>query len=214
MSKPDWEAIETAYRTGSQSVREIAAQFGISHAAISKRAKKESWDRDLQARIQAKADALVTKREVTKKVTTEKLVTERQIVEANAEVIANVRMEHRGDIRRARTLTNSLLAELESECSDVDALNQLGEMLRREDDKGMDKLNDLYHKIISLPGRVKAMKDLADSLKNLIALERQAYSLDDPDAGKQSPIGDKSDDDLTRRIQELMHGKPDAGAKA
>lgn len=214
MSKPDWEAIETAYRTGSQSVREIAAQFGISHAAISKRAKKESWDRDLQARIQAKADALVTKREVTKKVTTEKLVTERQIVEANAEVIANVRMEHRSDIRRARTLTNSLLEELESECSDVDALNQLGELLRREDDKGMDKLNDLYHKIISLPGRVKAMKDLADSLKNLIALERQAYSLDDPDAGKQSPIGDKSDDDLTRRIQELMHGKPDAGAKA
>lgn len=214
MSKPDWEAIETAYRTGSQSVREIAAQFGISHAAISKRAKKESWDRDLQARIQAKADALVTKREVTKKVTTEKLVTERQIVEANAEVIANVRMEHRGDIRRARTLTNSLLAELESECSDVDALNQLGELLRREDDKGTDKLNDLYHKIISLPGRVKAMKDLVDSLKNLIALERQAYSLDDPDAGKQSPIGDKSDDDLTRRIQELMHGKPDAGAKA
>lgn len=214
MSKPDWEAIETAYRTGSQSVREIAAQFGISHAAISKRAKKESWDRDLKARIQAKADALVTKREVTKKVTTEKLVTERQIVEANAEVIANVRMEHRGDIRRARTLTNSLLEELESECSDVAALSQLGELLRREDDKGMDKLNDLYHKIISLPGRVKAMKDLADSLKNLIALERQAYSLDDPDAGKQSPIGDKSDDDLTRRIQELMHGKPDSGAKA
>lgn len=213
MSKPDWEAIETAYRTGSQSVREIAAQFGISHAAISKRAKKESWDRDLQARIQAKADALVTKREVTKKVTTEKLVTERQIVEANAEVIANVRMEHRGDIRRARTLTNSLLEELESECSDVAALSQLGELLRREDDKGMDKLNDLYHKIISLPGRVKAMKDLADSLKNLIALERQAYSLDDPDAGKQSPIGDKTDDDLTRRIQELIHGKPDAGAK-
>lgn len=214
MSKPDWEAIETAYRTGSQSVREIAAQFGISHAAISKRAKKESWDRDLQARIQAKADALVTKREVTKKVTTEKAVTERQIVEANAEVIANVRMEHRGDIRRARTLTNSLLEELESECSDVAALSQLGELLRREDDKGMDKLNDLYHKIISLPGRVKAMKDLAESLKNLIALERQAYSLDDPDAGKQSPIGDKSDDDLTRRIQELMHGKPDTGAKA
>lgn len=214
MSKPDWEAIETAYRTGSQSVREIAAQFGISHAAISKRAKKESWDRDLQARIQAKADALVTKREVTKKVTTEKLVTERQIVEANAEVIANVRMEHRGDIRKARSLTNALLNELDAECSDFPALEQLGELLRREDDKGMDKLNDLYHKIISLPGRVKAMKDLADSLKNLIALERQAYGLDNPDAGKNTPLKDKTDDELTRRIQELMNGKSDAGAKA
>lgn len=214
MAAPDWEAIESAYRAGVQSVREIASQHGITHGAINKRAKRDGWERDLKAKIKAKADALVSKREVSTLVSTERAVSERILIEANAEVIANVRMEHRGDIRRARTLTNSLLAELESECSDVGALSQLGELLRREDDKGMDKLNDLYHKIISLPGRVKAMKDLADSLKNLIALERQAYSLDDPDAGKQSPIGDKSDDDLTRRIQELMHGKPDAGAKA
>ena len=214
MATPDWEAIESAYRAGVQSVREIASQHGITHGAINKRSKRDGWERDLKAKIKAKADALVSKREVSTLVSTERVVSERILIEANAEVIANVRMEHRGDIRRARTLTNSLLAELESECSDVDALNQLGELLRREDDKGMDKLNDLYHKIISLPGRVKAMKDLADSLKNLITLERQAYSLDDPDAGKQSPIGDKSDDDLTRRIQELMHGKPDAGAKA
>ncbi|HEO9917524.1 TPA: putative DNA-binding transcriptional regulator [Enterobacter asburiae] len=214
MSKPDWEAIESAYRAGVLSVRELAGKYGISHQAISKRAKKDGWERDLKAKVQAKADALVAKREVARQVATESTISERQLIEATAEVIATVRMEHRSDIRRARTLTNSLLEELESECSDVDALNQLGELLRREDDKGMDKLNDLYHKIISLPGRVKAMKDLADSLKNLIALERQAYSLDDQDAGKQSPIGDKSDDDLTRRIQELMHGKPDAGAKA
>ncbi|MCK6654587.1 hypothetical protein L8R07_19300 [Enterobacter roggenkampii] len=214
MAKPDWEAIESAYRAGVLSVRELAGKYGISHQAISKRAKKDGWERDLKAKVQAKADALVAKREVARQVATESTISERQLIEATAEVIATVRMEHRSDIRRARTLTNSLLEELESECSDVDALNQLGELLRREDDKGMDKLNDLYHKIISLPGRVKAMKDLADSLKNLIALERQAYSLDDPDAGKQSPIGDKSDDDLTRRIQELMHGKPDAGAKA
>lgn len=214
MATPDWEAIESAYRAGVQSVREIASQHGITHGAINKRAKRDGWERDLKAKIKAKADALVSKREVSTLVSTEKVVSERILIEANAEVIANVRMEHRGDIRRARTLTNSLLEELESECSDVAALNDLGELLRREDDKGMDKLNDLYHKIISLPGRVKAMKDLADSLKNLIALERQAYSLDDPDAGKQSPIGDKSDDDITRRIQELIHGKPDAGAKA
>lgn len=214
MAVLDWEVIETAYRAGLLSVREIAAQHGVTHTAINKRAKKEGWERDLNAKIKAKADALVSKREVSRQVSSERVVSERQLIEANAEVIANVRMEHRSDIRRARTLTNSLLEELESECSDVDALNQLGELLRREDDKGMDKLNDLYHKIISLPGRVKAMKDLADSLKNLIALERQAYSLDDPDAGKQSSIGDKSDDDLTRRIQELMHGKPDTGAKA
>ena len=214
MQKPDWERIEVDYRAGVLSVREIASSQGISHTAINKRAKAEGWERDLNAKINAKADALVSKREVSTKVSSGNSISEKQIVEANAEVIANVRMEHRGDIRKARSLTNALLNELDAECSDVPALEQLGELLRREDDKGMDKLNDLYHKIISLPGRVKAMKDLADSLKNLIALERQAYGLDNPDAGKSTPLKDKTDDELTRRIQELMNGKSDAGAKA
>ena len=30
MSKPDWEAIETAYLAGAMSLREIASQHGIS----------------------------------------------------------------------------------------------------------------------------------------------------------------------------------------
>ena len=178
MSKPDWEAIESAYRAGVLSVRELAGKYGISHQAISKRAKKDGWERDLKAKVQAKADALVAKREVARQVATESTVSERQVIEATAEVIATVRMEHRGDIRRARELTNTLFDELAGECGDVAALEQLGELMRREDDKGMDKLNDLYHKIISLPSRVKSMKDLSDSLKTLIGLEREAYSIE------------------------------------
>lgn len=178
MSKPDWEAIETAYRAGVLSVRELAGKYGISHQAISKRAKKDGWERDLKAKVQAKADALVAKREVARQVATESTISERQLIEATAEVIATVRMEHRGDIRRARELTNTLFDELAGECGDVAALEQLGELMRREDDKGMDKLNDLYHKIISLPSRVKSMKDLSDSLKTLIGLEREAYSIE------------------------------------
>lgn len=178
MSKPDWEAIESAYRAGVLSVRELAGKYGISHQAISKRAKKDGWERDLKAKVQAKADALVAKREVARQVATESTISERQLIEATAEVIATIRMEHRGDIRRARELTNTLFDELAGECGDVAALEQLGELMRREDDKGMDKLNDLYHKIISLPSRVKSMKDLSDSLKTLIGLEREAYSIE------------------------------------
>lgn len=178
MSNPDWEAIESAYRAGVLSVRELAGKYGISHQAISKRAKKDGWERDLKAKVQAKADALVAKREVARQVATESTISERQLIEATAEVIATVRMEHRGDIRRARELTNTLFDELAGECGDVAALEQLGELMRREDDKGMDKINDLYHKIISLPSRVKSMKDLSDSLKTLIGLEREAYSIE------------------------------------
>lgn len=193
MASPDWEAIESAYRAGLMSIREIASQHGITHGAINKRAKRDGWERDLKAKIKAKADALVSKREVSKQVSTETATNERILIEANAEVIANVRMEHRGDIRRARNIASSLFGELEAQCADVGALEQLGELMLSPDDKGQDKLNEIYHKIISMPGRVKSMKDLSDTLKTLIGLERQAYDID-------GPTGDES----TKKLSDLM----------
>ncbi|WP_395306411.1 hypothetical protein [Enterobacter sichuanensis] len=178
MAKPDWEAIETAYRAGVMSLREIASQHGISEGAIRKRAKRDDWSRDLNAKIQQKADDLVRKQEVRKQVRNESTLTERVLIEATAEVIATVRMEHRGDIRRARELTNTLFDELGAQCADVSALEQLGDIMFDPDDKGRDRLNEIYQKVISLPSRVKSMKDLSDSLKTLIGLEREAYSIE------------------------------------
>lgn len=178
MSKPDWEAIETAYRAGVMSLREIASQHGISEGAIRKRAKRDDWSRDLNAKIQQKADDLVRKQEVRKQVRNESTLTERVLIEATAEVIATVRMEHRGDIRRARELTNTLFDELGAQCADVSSLEQLGDIMFAPDDKGRDRLNEIYQKVISLPSRVKSMKDLSDSLKTLIGLEREAYSIE------------------------------------
>ncbi|AVJ78520.1 hypothetical protein [Enterobacter hormaechei] len=178
MSKPDWEAIETAYRAGVMSLREIASQHGISEGAIRKRAKRDDWSRDLNAKIQQKADDLVRKQEVRRTVRNESTLTERVLIEATAEVIATVRMEHRGDIRRARELTNTLFDELGAQCADVSALEQLGDIMFDPDDKGRDRINEIYQKVISLPSRVKSMKDLSDSLKTLIGLEREAYSIE------------------------------------
>ncbi|HEJ7514688.1 TPA: hypothetical protein SMG93_005309 [Klebsiella oxytoca] len=199
MAKPDWEAIESAYRAGLMSIREIASQHGITHTAINKRAKKEGWERDLKAKIKAKAESLVSKREVSKRVSSERMVSERQLIEANAEVIANVRMEHRGDIKRARQITNALFDELGAECADVAALENLGELMFNPDDKGQDKLNEIYHKVISMPERVKSVKALSDALKNLIGLERQAYDIDGPE-------GDKSVKQLSDLMDSLSQG--------
>ena len=111
MVKPDWEAIESAYRARVMSLREIASQHGISEGAIRKRAKRDDWSRDLNAKVKERADDLVRKAEVRKQVRTETVL----LIEATAEVIATVRMEHCGDIRRARTLANALFDELEAE---------------------------------------------------------------------------------------------------
>ena len=196
--RPDWEAIESAYRAGVMSIREIASQYEITHQAISKRAKKEGWERDLKAKVKARAENLVAKREVASLVATEKAISERQLIEANAEVIANVRMEHRGDIRRARELTNNLFDELSAECADVPALRKLGELMFSPDDNGRDKLNEIYHSIISLPERVKSAKALSETLINLVGLERQAYGLDDVQPNKTASQLSELMDDLSK----------------
>lgn len=185
MAKPDWEAIESAYRAGVMSLREIASQHSISEGAIRKRAKRDDWSRDLAAKVKERADDLVRKAEVRKQVRSETAPSERVLIEATAEVIATVRMEHRGDIKRARQITNALFDELAAECADIESLRKLGEMMFAPDDNGRDKLNEIYQSIISMPERVKAMKALTEALKNLVGLERQAY-----DIGEKEPVKD------------------------
>lgn len=199
MALPDWEAIESAYRAGLMSLREIASQHSISEGAIRKRAKRDDWSRDLAAKVKERADDLVRKQEVRKKVRTESALSERVLIEATAEVIACVRMEHRGDIKRARQITNALFDELGAECADVASLEKLGEMMFSPDDKGHDRLNEIYHKVISMPERVKSVKALSDALKNLIGLERQAYDIDGPE-------GDNSVKKLSDLMDSLSQG--------
>ncbi|MFP7606805.1 hypothetical protein [Serratia quinivorans] len=199
MTKPDWEAIESAYRAGLMSLREIASQHNISEGAIRKRAKRDDWSRDLAAKVKERADDLVRKAEVRKQVRAENSFSERVLVEATAEVIATVRMEHRGDIRRAREITNSLFDELGAECADVESLRKLGEMMLDPDENGRDRLNEVYQSIISMPERVKSVKALSDALKNLIGLERQAYDIDGTE-------GDNSVKKLSDLMDSLSQG--------
>jgi hypothetical protein len=188
---PDWERIEQLYRAGLLSVREIAATCGVSHTAIQKKAKAGSWERDLKAKIKAKADSLVAKAEVATQVATETLATERGIVDANAQVIANIRMAHRADIGRARRLANLLLDELEGLTEEQGTLKELIAQLRDDDEAGdMADVLALANKMSTLPSRTKTLKELGETLKNLVLLERQAYSIDaNPEDESKAPAG-------------------------
>lgn len=199
--QPDWEAIERAFRAGVLSVREIAAAHEVSHTAINKRAKREGWDRDLKAKIKAKADALVSRREVSTEVSSKQAETEREIIEFNAEVIANIRMAHRGDISRSRRLTNKLLDELESLTDEQGTIKELIDQLKdgdHEDGEAMADVLALAKKMSALPARTKTMKELAETLKTLVALERQAYDLDVKQGGSEEETLSKLMDELSK----------------
>jgi hypothetical protein len=176
----DWERVESDYRAGILSLREIAAANpGVNHMAIARRAKREGWTQDLSAKIHAKAEELVTRQGVTESVTAERAVTDRVIVEENAQAIANVRLTHRKDISKFRAIALKLLEELESQTLDNGLFQDLGFLLRQEDDKGRDKRNDIYNAVISSAGRIDGVKKLAEVLKILIGLEREAYGIVD-----------------------------------
>lgn len=189
VAAPDWERIELDFRAGILSLREIAANQHVSHQAIAKRAKSAGWDRDLGAKIKARADALVDKALVDGVVDAGRVATERQVVDASAQAAASIRLSHRKDIHRKRAIVSRLMDELEAQVGPENAalLADLGEIMRAPDDSGQDKRNDLYRKIISLPERAKTAKTLAETLRMAVDMERQAFGMDAKDADKPQP---------------------------
>lgn len=175
----NWEQIEAEYRAGIKSLRQIAQAFGVGESTIRKYAKKNEWSRDLNPKIHAKADEIVRKEAVRSSVRTVSKATEKETIDANADLVASVRISHRKDVQRARNIGNKLFDELDEMIGtdQVELLQQLGELMYKPNEKGIDKLNDLYLKIIQLPNRVKAFKDLSDALKTLIGLESEAFGL-------------------------------------
>jgi len=212
-SPPDWERIEIDFRAGILSVREIAAAHGLSHTAINKRAKRDSWIRDLAAKIKAKADALVSKQAVAREVSETVAATERIIVEANAEAIAGVRLRQRKDISRASKVTMALLAELEALTGEpliVERLEELIDRVSADDAEDVSKVlntaRQALHKATSLPSRAGTMKALADSLKTLVTLEREAWGLTGGDTPEPETISEHITADESEAAYARMRG--------
>jgi hypothetical protein len=185
----DYDRIEPDWRAGIKSPEQLAAEYEkatgdkVSRVAITKHFKKAGIARDLGAKIRAKADAKVSAAMVAAKVSPETKITEQITVEVEAEVQSRIRLAHRADITRMRALVLRLLTECEYEAADPSVFLQLGEILRSKDD-GPDRLNEAYLKAISLPQRIKGVKELAESMRILVAMEREAYGID-----QQQPAG-------------------------
>lgn len=181
--KVDYERIEPDWRAGLKSPAQLAAEYtaetgvSVSHAAIIKHFKKLGIPRDLKAKVRAKADAMVMASMVTGKVSTETTKRDAEIIADSAVVVANLQVSHRKDISRARNLVMSLLGEIEAQTNDPQLFDRLGELVVDTGGDTESKLLEAYRRVIATPGRIDGMKKLAETLKVLISLEREAYGL-------------------------------------
>lgn len=174
--RADWEAIERDYRAGSLSLREIAKQHGVTDGAIRKWAKKNGVERDLTEKVRQKVRNELVRSEVR---TENNLRTEAATVDYAVKQQVEVVFGQRKLISRLKKVALALLEELDEQTISRELYEELGEMLRSEDEKGQDKRNDLYNKLISGAGRVDSIKKLAETMKIIIGLERQAFNIGD-----------------------------------
>lgn len=170
MAKPDWEAIESAYRAGSLSIRAIAEKHGVSHVAIQKRATKEGWQRDLTDAVRS-----ATKAKVTKSVTTgsyqSQVVTDADIIDQASDEAASLVLGHRVDLSRWRRIANRLGDFLE----DVEFTEDNHSSLSRSLVAGVD-------------AQIKVIK-----------AEREAYNIDSGEKNTTTDTLSDLMDDLAKR---------------
>jgi len=189
----DWEGIEREYRAGVRSLREIAAEFNVSHVGVKKRADREGWERDLGAKVRAKADALVMKEAVTPLVTAETKLAEKQIVEANAAIQAQIRREHRTDIQRTKRIVNKLLEALEA--------LPLPELKAKASADERQAILDLIRE------HAAAVKQLSATQRESVNMEREAFGIaqmvDSNEAPGEAPHVDPIEG--ARRLAFVLH---------
>jgi hypothetical protein len=192
----DWEAIEGMYRAGLLSVREIARSHGISHTAIQKRAKADGWARDLTAKVrQQVATALVAT-----EVATADTATERQIVEAAATQIITLVREHRGQISRNRVMVDKLMGQLEVAAEHRDLLEEIIDEVEDGSTGASTKRREALMRAVALPSHAGVLKSLADTLKTVIGLEREAFNVS---AATSEPPVDSDEVRLDRLLAKI-----------
>jgi hypothetical protein len=217
----DWAVQQ--YQTTDRALTDIADDIGVSRTELFDYFSLNNISRSLAQTTQDRAMTMLAQ-DVVDAATGKVADTRQAIIEVNATMQAALIREHRDDIRRFRKLAMKLLVELEGMTDYADLFEDLGTLLRREDDKGVDKLNDAYKRVISLPGRSEVLERLGKTLKIVVTLERQAFGMRDDYEDEEirrariaatPQIKEVSNDfdAITRRFQTILIGvSPNAGS--
>ena len=200
-------SIELAYRAGVHSLATIGEQYGVSDAGILKRAKKEGWTRDLSKKIRAVTERKVIIHTLSPEELAEKEVSEERLVEAVATNQTGVVRRQGERIAKLTILADKLTDELVHQTTNLELYEQLGELMHAPDEKGKDKLNEVYRKVTTSAGRIAAFRNLVETSKTLIGLERQNVGLADNSNGDADTPEQKvemTDQEAARRIAFLF----------
>jgi RNA polymerase-binding transcription factor DksA len=186
--KVDWDAVERDYRTGGFTLRELEAKHGSTNSTIGRKAEREGWTKDLTDAIRQATNAQLVQQAVQQKCSSS-LQNAAETVLVAASVNTSVILGHRKGLAETTAVRNLLLHQVAQAAQHLPDLAEVIEMLRKPDDNGIDRANDMMRKAMSRTALVDDLKKLAEVDERVRKGEREAFGIvsgtdDDPQAIK------------------------------
>lgn len=203
-TKINWEPIEGEYRAGTYSDAELARRHGCSRTAIQKRVAKEGWKRDLARQVRDATNSKMLKIDagVADCVATCNV---QETIDKASDTRASVQVCHRKDIRNGREIVAILSSQLRETALEREQIN---ESIDAETESGDGKIDHRKRaqmkRAVALPANAATARDLTTALKNLVALERQAFNIDASASETTDPIADILTE-VAKRKQSLVN---------
>lgn len=183
----DWDLIRRLYIANQLTIRQIAKECGVSDAAIRKRAKAHGWQRDLSGPVRARTQAKIAMAEVA---AIASLAAQEKVAARSAELTAEA-IEHASDIAAGIVVRHRSDLKKHIERSHV-----IGERL----DTMIQEASD-FKDMVAV---IQCYKGLVDAQSRIIALEREAFGLDNKDSNDQNDeFANFTEDALTAIAAEL-----------
>lgn len=181
----DWDSVEPLFRLGALSNCAICRQYEADHknsqtwkptvaeSAIRKQAKAKGWKKNLAGKVQKEIKERLVRFGMRDTGQCAPNLSDKEIIDQAAEIGSNVLLRHRIEIKALLELEEAFLIEL-------GGTPQRGQFASFQGDISSIEVD------LTLPEKVKTLKDLAAVRAQRIALERQAFNIKDdtePDNG-------------------------------
>lgn len=184
----DWELIEKEYRVGQSTLRQLAATHHVDPAAISRMAKRKGWVQDKRAEVKARSEAQLLQASGKPLLTTVtgKSTPLDQVIDDAASARTQIILAHRRDALRGRTLALRMMDELDVMTTAPALLRDLQDCLTKCMAGGevpewlTASAERALQGALTVNNRAAVLKSLSESITKFVAIEREAFGINDP----------------------------------
>jgi len=164
----DWEKIQRLYVAGQLTVREIAAECGVSASSITLKSKQLGWQRNITDAIKERTKAKIAQIDVQELIEQSAIESSQKSAQTIQKAIEEASDVAAGVIRKHR----SIIKDTEQRASAVEAV--------------LDETLSQAEGIRDVVAATQALKALVDVRKTLIGLERQSFNIDDDEGVEET----------------------------